>query len=115
MPFHLFQDNHAGFYMYITPNHQSWLLTERQRQGEVARGWQNELLSSYFGDFFLRKNKSPKKVKRHIVLMSFQPYLQKKIFSQCLNNDCDTKSTYCKYLKHLVKESCSSLNAEVGL
>lgn len=31
VPFHLFQDNHVGFYMYITANYQSLLPPDRAK------------------------------------------------------------------------------------
>lgn len=40
-PFHLFQDNHVGFYMYITANYQS--LLQRGEAGEGgSRGGEEE-------------------------------------------------------------------------
>lgn len=47
MLFHLFQDNHAGFYMYITANYQ-FLLSARTEAGRVKRWWYNKLLNITF-------------------------------------------------------------------
>lgn len=44
MLFHLFQDNHAGFYMYITANYQ--FLLSAHTEARVKRWWYNKRLNT---------------------------------------------------------------------